>query len=148
MKSGLISAIIFIFTVCVNGQMGSRTPSTDTRDTLNARVPYVSSTGQGSITFASAFRWNRTGPTGGTWSENIIEDNIFRPVFSEVAVYRLRVFNRFGYMVFESSDLYKGWDGYLKNGSLAPQGVYIWKVEGKFTDGSPFNEAGDVTFIH
>jgi hypothetical protein len=117
-------------------------------DTVSSRSPYVPVTGAGTITFATAFRWNRLGPTGGYWSENNVDDYTFRPVYSNVASYKLEIFNRNGYKVCESAELSRGWDGYLKNGSLAAQGVYIWKASGKYSDGTPFSITGDVTFIH
>jgi hypothetical protein len=102
----------------------------------------------GMIKFPNAFRWNHTGPTGGYWQENRWDDNVFRPVFANILNYNLQVFNRWGLLVYESKDVYKGWDGYLENGELANQGVYIWKASGKFTDGTDFNRVGDVTFLY
>ena len=29
----------------------------------------------------------------------------------------------------------KGWDGYFEDGKLAVQGVYVWKVKGRYADG-------------
>lgn len=102
----------------------------------------------GMIKFPNAFRWNHTGPTGGYWQENVWDDNVFRPVFANILNYKLQVFNRWGLLVYESKDVYKGWDGYLENGELANQGVYIWKASGKFSDGIDFNRVGDVTFLY
>jgi hypothetical protein len=102
----------------------------------------------GEIIFPNAFRWNGSGPTGGFWSESIVEDFVFRPVYSNVETYKLQIFNRSGFMIFESSDIHTGWDGYLRNGQLAIQGVYIWKASGKFNDGSSFSKIGDVTFLY
>jgi hypothetical protein len=149
MKIGFISFLVFLSSAGIYGQTFMNALNdrifTDTVNMVSSNVPVPSG---GYITFASAFRWNRTGPTGGFWSENYTDDHTFRPVFENVAAYNLKIYNRFGYMVFESSDLHKGWDGYLINGSLASQGVYIWKVSGKFNDGTAFRKAGDVTFIY
>ncbi|HLN56652.1 MAG TPA: gliding motility-associated C-terminal domain-containing protein [Bacteroidales bacterium] len=152
MKSAVIF-LLFSASVTMYGQAGSREPvsalaSTVNTDSANVRIPYNPVSTAGYITFANAFRWNHSGPTGGSWSDNIADDFIFRPVYSNVASYRLEIFNRNGYPVFESTELQKGWDGYLKNGALASQGVYIWKVSGKYSDGTAFSKAGDVTFIY
>ena len=32
--------------------------------------------------------------------------------------------------------------------SLCAQGVYVWLVEGKYANGRPFKEAGDITLLH
>jgi hypothetical protein len=53
-----------------------------------------------------------------------------------------------GVLIYESWDIYKGWDGYFGNGNLAVQGVYVWKVIGRYADGTYFKKIGDVTFLH
>lgn len=102
----------------------------------------------GSIAFPTAFKWNRNGPNGGYWDQSVVDDNIFRPFFRNIASYNLRIYNRNGFLIYESSQTDKGWDGYLENGEVAYQGVYIWKASGTFTDGTPFSKIGDVTFLH
>ncbi|HLN21084.1 MAG TPA: PKD domain-containing protein [Bacteroidales bacterium] len=102
----------------------------------------------GEIRFPNAFRWNQTGPTGGYWNEGGLTDEIFRPFFTNVTDYYLQVFNRWGVLIYESRDIYKGWDGYFGPGNLAIQGVYVWKVTGQYADGSYFEKIGDVTFLH
>ena len=102
----------------------------------------------GEIKFPNAFRWNRSGPTGGYWDESLIDDNVFRPFFINVITYKLQVFNRWGVLIYESHDIHKGWDGYFGNGNLAQQGVYVWKVFGQYADGEYFTKVGDVTFLH
>lgn len=151
MRSAFIAVLIIILPWCVSGQQGSDGRSmimASVADTLSSPGPVDPSAIPGSIKFANAFRWNRTGPTGGYWSGDIADDYIFRPVCVNVASYKLEIYNRNGYLIYESTELQKGWDGYLKNGSLAAQGVYIWKVTGKYGDGSSFSKAGDVTFIY
>lgn len=102
----------------------------------------------GELRFPNAFRWNQSGPTGGYWNENQLTDDIFRPFFENIIDYKLRIFNRWGMLVYTSNDVYKGWDGYFGNGELAPQGVYVWKVDGQYADGKYFIKIGDVTFLH
>jgi PKD repeat protein len=104
----------------------------------------------GEIKFPNVFKWNETGPTGGEWEEGVYPgmDNVFRPFFENVIEYRLQIFNRWGALIYESYDLQKGWDGYFGNGNLAPQGVYVWKVHGRYADGDYFDSVGDVTFLH
>lgn len=153
MKSALIFLLLLPGCLGLFAQAGSSEPestlsSISKPDSTSARIPYDPATLAGYITFANAFRWNHSGPTGGSWSDNIADDFIFRPVYLNVASYRLEIYNRNGYPVFESTEIHKGWDGYLKNGALASQGVYIWKASGKFSDGTVFSKAGDVTFIY
>ena len=117
-------------------------------DSLKYQSPIVVEFKTGNIKFPNAFKWNETGPTGGYWEENQIDDNIFRPFFTNVIDYKLQIFNRWGVLIYESTDLQKGWDGYFGNGNLAMQGVYVWIVVGQYADGRYFKKAGDVTFLH
>ncbi len=102
----------------------------------------------GDIRFPNAFRWNGTGPNGGYWTENLMDNTIFRPVFKNVIIYKLQIFNRWGVLIYVSTDIQKGWDGYYGDGNRALQGVYTWKVTGQFADGSYFTKVGDATFLH
>ncbi len=102
----------------------------------------------GEIRYPNAFRWNRSGPTGGYWHEGEFNDAIFKPFFENVIEYYLQIYNRLGNLIYESRDLYKGWDGYFGNGYLSHQGVYVWKVTGRYADGTYFEKVGDVTFLH
>jgi len=102
----------------------------------------------GEIKFPNAFVWNRTGPNGGYWQEGNIDDRIFRPHFINVIDYNLKIFNRWGVLIYQSDELQKGWDGYFGNGNLALEGVYVWHVVGRFSDGKYFDKVGDVTFLH
>ncbi len=117
-------------------------------DSLKYKTPVRVEYKTGEIKFPNAFKWNLSGPTGGYWSENQLDDQIFRPFFINVIDYKLQIYNRWGVLIYESSDLYKGWDGYFANGNLANQGVYVWKVTGQFADGKYFTKVGDVTFLH
>jgi len=102
----------------------------------------------GEIKFPNAFVWDRTGPNGGYWQEGNVNDGIFRPHFVNVIEYNLKIFNRWGVLIYESNDLQKGWDGYFGNGHLALEGVYVWHVVGRYIDGTYFDKVGDVTFLH
>lgn len=105
---------------------------------------------EGYIKFPNVFKWNETGPTGGAWRVGVYPemDFVFRPFYENVTDYKLQIFNRWGVLIYESYDLYKGWDGYFGNGKLAVQGVYVWKVSGRYADGNYFDVVGDVTFLH
>jgi PKD repeat protein len=117
-------------------------------DSSTFTTPVDVSFNLGKIKFPNAFVWNRTGPTGGYWQEGRVDDGVFRPHFENIIEYKLQIFNRWGVLIYESSDLQKGWDGYFGNGNLALEGVYVWKVKGRFIDGTYFDKVGDVTFLH
>ncbi len=119
-------------------------------DTSFLQTPVLVDWKTGSIKFPNVFKWNGTGPTGGQWQEGVYPemDYVFRPFFENIIEYKLQIFNRWGVLIFESSELNKGWDGYTQDKKLAVQGVYVWKVTGKYADGEYFTKVGDVTFLH
>lgn len=60
---------------------------------------------------------------------------------------RISVYNRWGEMLFETTDQSIGWDGYYK-GARVMQGVYVYYVRGFFTDGEKIHKSGSVTVIN
>lgn len=119
-------------------------------DSTTLQTPIIVEWKTGDIKFPNVFKWNGTGPTGGQWKEGVYPemDYVFRPFFENVLEYKLQIFNRWGVLIYESNDVYKGWDGYFGEGNLAIQGVYVWKVTGRYADGKYFDITGDVTFLH
>jgi gliding motility-associated-like protein len=100
-----------------------------------------------SIQFPTAFAPNPAGPSGGFYTENGTNNEVFHPlVTGELIEYNLKIFNRLGMLLFESNDLGIGWDGYYLQ-QLLPQDVYLWKARGKFSGGKTFIQAGDITLI-
>ncbi len=91
--------------------------------------------GAGKIKFPNAFTPNNDGL-----------NDTFRPVSEGVIKYELLIYTRWGELIFTTKDLSAGWDGILK-GKPAKPDVYVWKAEGKFTNGRAFELAGDVTLI-
>lgn len=78
-------------------------------------------------------------------------NDIFQPQGLDLLAYHLRIFNRWGEVIFETQTIEQGWDGRTSSGSSAPEGVYIWMsdYEGQRTRGSDYRdqEAGTVTLI-
>jgi gliding motility-associated-like protein len=62
--------------------------------------------------------------------------------------FRFAIHNRDGNLVYEASDVgavtSRGWDGSTRNVEQPP-GLYYWKVEGNFSDGSDLNLNGRIT---
>lgn len=49
---------------------------------------------------------------------------------AEITEFKMMIFDRWGELIFETSDLGTGWDGHAKNGSgIAENGVYVYKIE-------------------
>ena len=100
----------------------------------------------GKIKFPSGFTPNPDGPVGGHYNENSRKNNVFHPIAKGVKEYHLQIFNRWGVMVFKSDKLDIGWDGYYQ-GKPAEEGVYIYKVQGRFNNGKRFEKVGDFVLI-
>lgn len=58
----------------------------------------------------------------------------------------LRIYNRYGQLVFNSRNMQDGWDGTL-NGQAQPAGTYVWMVQGKDFTGQVHVQRGAVTLI-
>jgi len=53
-------------------------------------------------------------------------NDIFKPLFSgHIADYRLSIYNRWGKLIFSSTNLSAGWDGTVQ-GIEQPLGTYVW----------------------
>ncbi len=100
--------------------------------------------------FPNVFKPNPNGPTGGYYdmSDPHSRNSVFFPGVSDTVLeFNMVIYNRWGELVFESKDINQGWDGYIK-GHMAAQGVYVWKVKGKYLNGENFVFAGNVTLLH
>jgi len=106
------------------------------------------SAGEGSTVFPNAFVWNGTGPTGGHWQEGQIDNTVFHPHMVNPVELKMSIYTRWGEMIWETNEIYVGWDGYLKSGELASPGVYIYKAWVTYVDGLQELLTGDVTFLH
>ncbi|MBX2843914.1 MAG: PKD domain-containing protein [Flammeovirgaceae bacterium] len=75
-------------------------------------------------------------------------NDIFNVKGKNFARYELTIFNRWGEVIFTTSDKDEGWKGYFL-GELMPAGVYPWMVryESEITPGDPIVKYGSVTLI-
>lgn len=116
-------------------------------DTIIEEIPLVNDMQANSLQFPTAFSPSSTGPSGGVYSPHEKRRDIFHPAFSSVpGDYHLQVFSRRGELIFESRDIYQGWDGYYHQVRSAG-GVYLWVARGTWENGSAFNMKGDVTLL-
>jgi len=104
----------------------------------------------GVIRFATVFTPDKTGeqePDVSNIDATNMDQFFYPPIKEEVLNYKLQIFNRWGTLIFESNDINKPWNGYYKH-KLCRQGVYVWYVEGKYANGKPFKQVGDITLLH
>ena len=76
------------------------------------------------------------------------ENQKFIPVgvFINSKDYLFQIYNRWGQLLFETTEINKGWDGTYK-GEDAAQGVYTYFVRFTTSDGQLFEKRGTVTLI-
>lgn len=90
-----------------------------------------------------------TSPNGGNWQRDPDGNIIFYPYTEHpeaVRQFSMLIFNRWGEIIFESNDIYTGWDGFYKS-KASPQEVYVYKVKLSFENGQEFEKVGDVTLF-
>jgi gliding motility-associated-like protein len=75
-------------------------------------------------------------------------NQIFKPtiVYGTNENYEMRIYNRWGEMIFVSNDVNTGWDGFV-NGNLAPMGGYAYMITFTASDGTQISRKGMVTLI-
>ncbi|WP_089830967.1 T9SS type B sorting domain-containing protein [Chitinophaga filiformis] len=66
-------------------------------------------------------------PTAFTPNKDGVND-VLRVRAGGIAVFRMSIYNRWGNLIFSSSDLRKGWDGTYQN-ELQPNGVFVYMIE-------------------
>lgn len=60
---------------------------------------------------------------------------------------KFQIFNRWGNLVYSSTDIDEGWNGKY-NDESQPTGVYVWQVEVRLPNGKIEYKSGNVTLIH
>lgn len=62
--------------------------------------------------------------------------------------FTVKIYDRWGEIIFESTDLYKSWDGKTKNkANFVEIGSYVWLVNFKDVNGVEYQKSGTVTVI-
>lgn len=94
----------------------------------------------------NAFTPNLTGSTGGQYNQNDFSNDVFHCFAEGIKEYHLEIYNRQGIILFSSSDINTGWDGYYK-GRIVEEGVYVFKISGKYNNGETFTYVGNIAVI-
>lgn len=72
----------------------------------------------------------------------------FGGVGTNISQYDMWIFDRWGNMIFHTSDLFRKWDGHANNGKdIAQQDVYVWLVELLDFRGNIHKYRGTVTLV-
>ncbi len=70
----------------------------------------------------------------------------FLPINYGITEYEFKIYNRWGELIFQTSNPGKGWDGTFK-GVEQELDVYIYVITGKGFDNSPYYQQGNVTLV-
>jgi PKD repeat protein len=109
---------------------------------------YVEVEPAGEMKFPTVFRPSQTGPADPHFRPGQDNNQIFFPgVYNQVLEYELVIYNRWGEQIFISRDVNIGWNGWIDDTRRAEQGVYIWRVRGKYANGQNFQDVGDITLL-
>ena len=68
-------------------------------------------------------------------------NDLFLPYVENVETYRLYIYNRWGQLIFNTTDINEGWNGYYKN-MKAPQDSYTWRIDYTNFKGQDFTKYG------
>ncbi len=85
-------------------------------------------------------------PTAFSPNQNRLNET-FKPAFlSPVNDYELKVFNRWGQLIFKTNNPEEGWNGEFMN-SNAPDGAYIWVIYARFLTNNIYSDRGSFQLI-
>jgi gliding motility-associated-like protein len=103
-------------------------------------------TGQGTVNLRVRRREKLNVPTA--FSPNGDGKNeVLVPVVNEISsLTYFKVYNRWGQLVFYTSELNRGWDGTFK-GNPVVSGAYVWAIEGVASDGKIMKRTGSVLLL-
>ncbi|MDN5203269.1 PKD domain-containing protein [Fulvivirgaceae bacterium BMA10] len=114
-------------------------------DVITIREAVVALDG-GQIKVPNVFTPNPNGPSGGNVSLGTVQNDVFIPLIDGATEFSMEVYSRWGELIFATQSQNVGWDGYYK-GKIAPNGVYLYKIEATLRDGKKITRVGDVTLI-
>ena len=66
--------------------------------------------------------------------------------YRSIVSFECSIFNRWGTLLFSTSDPSQGWDG-KHGGKYVPAGVYFYVIKARGADGVEYNKAGDINII-
>jgi gliding motility-associated-like protein len=74
-------------------------------------------------------------------------NDVFQPLdFGAAKIFNMKIFNRWGELIYETSDIKEPCDGTYKH-KLQDVGVYTYYIIGEFLNTDPFKKTGTVTLV-
>jgi len=82
-----------------------------------------------------------------TFTPNGDQDNdVWFPVLKNISSINVKIFNRWGELIFETSDLSDNWNGFYKN-QLCQNGVYVYLINWTTLEGRTYPKSGHIILI-
>jgi gliding motility-associated-like protein len=78
--------------------------------------------------------------------DTIKATNVFRLPGDNISKIDLKIYNRWGALIFETKDNSVGWDGTTKKNEC-PEGVYYFTADVTYTDGKNVVKNGNITLM-
>lgn len=78
--------------------------------------------------------------------EHILHDDIFVPLSKNIVDYRLDIYDRWGELIFQSTRVNVGWNGYIDDSSV-PVGTYIYTCTATCQNGRIYEQKGSISVI-
>lgn len=74
-------------------------------------------------------------------------NDVFPPALNYISNYRIKIYNRWGELLFSGEDPNKGWDGYYKK-ELCMEGVYVYIIQYRSNrTNKTYNFSGTITLL-
>ena len=100
-----------------------------------------------SVQVPNAFTPNPNGPSGnGIFDPTALNNFIFHPVLTGIVQYDLTVYNKWGELLFETTDQKVGWDGYYKN-KMCEEDTYVYKIYAITVESQIIQKTGSVALF-
>ena len=87
------------------------------------------------------------------WFPNVFtpdseSNNLFRCFTSRnIIEFEIDIYNRWGLIIWSSTDIQQGWDGRRSDGTPCPQDAYVYRWHWRDADGDAKSGVGTVTLI-
>jgi gliding motility-associated-like protein len=70
-------------------------------------------------------------------------NDVFFVMGTNITEFQILIFNSWGELLYESTDITKGWDG-TYNGEYVSNGMYVYSLKAKGIDGKTYKEIGKI----
>ena len=100
-----------------------------------------------SVQVPNAFTPNPSGPSSnGVYDPTALNNFIFHPVLTGIVQYELSIYNRWGELLFDTTDQTVGWDGYYHD-KMCQEDTYVYKIYAISVTSQIIQKTGSVTLF-